>query len=141
VGRGRIEPAATVYEYLDGKVTLPSRAAERGGIQPVVHATANGSLRAEVAVGESVNLEVHAETPPGAGTIVAAAWDFDGSGTYPFSHEVDGTRSEVTLRTSHSWDRPETYFATCLVHSHVDGDVTATSRRLPNLATARVIVR
>jgi len=136
-----IEPTATVYEYRDGKVTLPSRAAERGGIQPVVHATANGSLRAEVAVGEPVNLEVHAETPPGAGTIVAAAWDFDGSGTYPFSHEVDGTRSEVTLKTSHTWDRPGTYFATCLVHSHVDGDVNATSRRLPNLATARVVVR
>ena len=136
-----IEPAATTYHYSDGKVMLPQSADERGGIQPVVRVSANGALRAEVKVGEPVTLSVHAETPPGAGTIIAAAWDFDGSGSYPFHHdEVDGRTREVTLTTSHAWDRPGTYFATCLVHSHVDGDVQATSRRLPNLASARVVV-
>ncbi len=54
--------------------------------------------------------------------------------------DVDGTSSNLTLTTTHTWDRPGTYFATCLVHSHVDGDVNATSRRLPNLASARVVV-
>jgi hypothetical protein len=93
-----------------------------------------------VSVGEPVTLEVRAQTPPGAGTIVDAAWDFDGSGTYPFAHDVDGTKSEVTFVTTHQWDRPGTYFATCLIHSHVDGDAKATSRRLPNLASARVVV-
>jgi hypothetical protein len=135
-----VEPAPTVFEYSNGKVTLPADAAERGGVQPVLQVSANGGARAEVSVGEPVTLEVRAQTPPGAGTIVDAAWDFDGSGTYPFAHDVDGTKSEVTFVTTHQWDRPGTYFATCLIHSHVDGDAKATSRRLPNLASARVVV-
>jgi hypothetical protein len=136
-----IAPAGTAYQYQDGKVVLPPTAAQRGGVQPVVRVAANGALRAEVKVGEPVTLEIHAATPPGAGTIIDAAWDFDGSGTYPFTHtEIDGNATEVTLTTSHAWERPGTYFATALVHSHVDGDVEATSRRLPNLASARVVV-
>jgi hypothetical protein len=139
VERG-VEPTATNFEYGDGKVTLPPNAAERGGIQPVVSVTAGGGARAEVAVGEDVTLEVHAEVPPGAGTVVGAKWDFDGSGTYPFAHELDGTSSAVTLSTTHRFDQPGTYFVTALVESHREGDVRATARRIPNLASARVIV-
>jgi hypothetical protein len=137
-----VEPAGTnfEYDYHDALVTLPPTATERGGIQPVVSVTANGGIRAEVKVGEPVELVVHAEAPPKAGTIIAVAWDFDGSGTYPLRHDVDGSSSAVTFSISHSWDRPGTYFATALVHSHVDGDVQAIDRRLPNLAAARVIV-
>jgi hypothetical protein len=136
-----IEPAGTVFDFADGKVTLPPTAAERGGIQPVVHVTANGALRAEARVGEPVDLVVHAEAPPNAGTIISAAWDFDGSGTYPFQHDgISGTQADITLTSTHAWDKPGTYFATCLVHSHTDGDVSTTLRRLPNLASARVIV-
>jgi hypothetical protein len=135
------EPAGTSFEYAEGRVILPATAAERGGIQPVVGVSANGGQRAEVKAGEPVTLTVHAETPPGAGTIIGAKWDFDGSGTYPFVHgDVDGTTSDVTLTTTHAWDRPGTYFATCLVESHVGGDAHATSRRLPNLASARIVV-
>ena len=136
-----IEPAGTTFEFGDGKVTLPPTAAERGGIQPVVRVSANGGQRTEVRVGEEVQLEVHAEAPPEGGTIVAAQWDFDGSGTYPFHHDgIDGTSKSVTLTTSHTFDRPGTFFVTALVQSHVDGDVRAEHRRLPNLASARVIV-
>jgi hypothetical protein len=136
-----VEPAGTTFTYRDGKVSLPASAAERGGVQPVVRVSANGSLRAEVKTGEEVTLELHAETPPGAGTIVAAAWDFDGSGQFAVPQSgIDGAASEVTLTTTHAWNRPGTYFATALVHSHVEGDVHATSRRLPNLASARVVV-
>jgi hypothetical protein len=136
-----IDPDATTYELSDGKIILPPSAAERGGVQPVVRVTANGGPRAEVKAGEPVTLEVHAEAPRQGGTIIAAQWDFDGSGAYPFHHaDLDGTAKQVTLTTTHAWDRPGTYFATALVHSHVDGDVAATSRRLPNLASARVVV-
>ena len=62
-----IEPSATSFEYSDGKVTLPPTAAERGGVQPVVAVSVNGGLRVEVKAGEPVTLQVHAETPPGAG--------------------------------------------------------------------------
>jgi hypothetical protein len=135
-----IRPSETNFAYADGKVTLPARAAERSGIQPVVHVEADGALRAEAKVGGEVTLQVHAEVAAGAGTIIGVRWDFDGSGTYPFAHDVDGTASEVTLSTTHSWDRPGTYFATALVESHREGDVKATARRIPNLASARVVV-
>jgi hypothetical protein len=135
-----VEPAGTAFEYRDGKVTLPTTATERGGIQPVVSVTADGGLRTEAKVGEQVTLAVAAEVPPGAGTIVGVKWDFDGSGTFPFAHDIDGTATDVRLSTSHAFDRPGTYFVTALVESHRDGDVKATARRIPNVASARVIV-
>jgi hypothetical protein len=136
-----IEPTPTNYEYHDGFVRLPATAAERLGVQAVVEVTANGSSRAEARIGESVELEVHAEVPPGAGTIVAVAWDFDGAGTFPYRDaSVDGSAARLTLSVQHTYDRPGRYFATALVHSHRDGDVNAEARRIPNVAQARVIV-
>jgi len=135
-----IEPVDSAFEYRDGMVSLPGSADERRGIQPVVSVTANGSSRANVAVGEQVTLEVHGEVLPASGTIIAVAWDFDGTGTYPFHHEIDGTESAVTVSTAHAYDRPGTYFATALVESHRDGDVSAADRRIPNLAAARIVV-
>ena len=140
VERG-IEPAGTNYEYVDGKIILPQTAAERGGIQPVVHVTANGETRTEAKVGEAVNLEVHGEVPPGAGTIIDVEWDFDGTGTWPErAAGIDGTAAEVSLTTTHTYERPGSYFVTARVTSHRDGDTKATSRRVENVASARVIV-
>jgi hypothetical protein len=134
-------PASTSYAYDDGKVVLPATAAERGGIQPVVTATANDADRAHVKVGEAVHLAVHTEVPEGAGTIIAVQWDFDGSGTFPFSHdEIDGSTREAKLSTTHVYDEPGTHFATALVHSHREGGVSATSRRVPNLSQVRIVV-
>jgi hypothetical protein len=135
-----VVPARTTYEYVDGQVRLPASAAERLGVQPVVSVTANGGDRAEVAVGAPVTLELRAEAPPAGGTIVSVQWDFDSKGTFPFSHEVDGTSKEVVLTTTHSYDKPGTYFATARVYGHRDGDVNATTRLLQNLASARVVV-
>jgi hypothetical protein len=135
-----IEPVDTAFDYRDGAVFLPDTAVERRGIQPVVSVTADGGSRADVKVGQDVTLTVHAETPPGAGTVVGVEWDFDGSGSYPESAKVDGSQADVTLSTTHRYDAPGTYFATALVESHRDGDVTATSRRISNLASARIVV-
>ncbi len=136
-----VAPAATRYTYQDGQVQLPARAAERGGVQPVVRVTADGAGRADVSAGATVILQVRAEAPPAGGTIVSVIWDFDGKGTFPVGQdEVDGTRREVTLTTSHAYDTPGTYFATALVASQREGDVNAKHRRLQNLASARVVV-
>jgi hypothetical protein len=136
-----IAPAATTYSYHDGKVSLPPTAAARQGIQPVVSVSANGSSLAAVRVGEAVALEVDAEVPPGAGRVIAVEWDFDGRGTYPFRHDgIDGTAATIALSTTHTYDRPGNYFATARVFSHRNGDVNAVSRRIPNVAQARVIV-
>ncbi|MCU1344071.1 MAG: hypothetical protein JWL70_337, partial [Acidimicrobiia bacterium] len=135
-----IDPPGTEYSYKDGKITLPSTAKERGGIQAVVTVDANGASRIEARVGEAVALRVQAELPPGAGTFVGVKWDFDGSGTFPQAEQVDGTSTTVDFTTTQAWERPGTYYATAMVESHRDGDVTATARRIPNLASARVVV-
>ena len=139
-----VRPTETTFEYDDGQINLPSSAALRGGIQPVVHVTADGGSRAEINAGEEVTLTVHAEVPDDAGTIIGVKWDFDGSGTYPLQHptgDVDGTQSELELSVTHTFDEPGTWFATAFVESHREGDLDATSRRIPNVASARVVVR
>jgi hypothetical protein len=136
-----IEPSETHFELVDGQIVLPPTAKERGGIQPVVSVTANGAGRTEVEVGAAVSLRMTAELPDGAGTIISAQWDFDGSGTYPERATVDGSATSVECSTSHAFDRPGTYFVTALVESNREGDVTAVARRIPNLASARVVVR
>lgn len=133
-------PSDTAFEYKDGKITLPDGAAERGGIQPVVRVTANGAARAEVAPGTEVELTVHAEVPPGAGTVIAVRWDLDGSGDYAVADKVDGTEVAVERTITHAYPEPGTYFPTAMVESHREGDFTATARRIPNLASARVVV-
>jgi hypothetical protein len=136
-----IEPLGTNYTYENGRVSLPPTVAERGGIQPIAQVTANGGVRAEVGINEPVTLEVRAEVHPKAGTIVSVVWDFDGAGTYPFHHEeVDGTSSDVTLQTTHAYERPGTYFVTARVESHRTGDVTSTRNRIETLGQARVVV-
>jgi len=135
-----VAPPNTTFEFVDGQVRLPATASERGGIQPVVSVTANGGLRAEVKAGETVQLEVAAEVPPNSGTIVSVAWDFDGWGSFPLHHDVDGSDTSVRLSTTHTYDAPGTYFATALVHSNREGKVDAEFRRLPNLASARIVV-
>jgi hypothetical protein len=140
VERG-VDPAATSFEYHDGLVTLPATAAERGGIQPVVTLSANGGARAAVNVGEAVELNVDVSVPPGAGTVIAIAWDVDGSGAFAITHDdIDGSRATESRAMTHTFDAPGTYFVTALAHSHREGDVAATARRIPNLAQVRVVV-
>jgi hypothetical protein len=135
-----VAPPNTAFEFVDGQVRLPATASERGGVQPVVRVTANDGLRAEIKAGETVQLEVAADVPPNGGTIVSVAWDFDGWGSFPFRHDVDGSDTSVRLSTTHTYDAPGTYFATALVHSNREGKVDAEFRRLPNLASARIVV-
>ncbi|MCW2526229.1 MAG: hypothetical protein JWM76_1089 [Pseudonocardiales bacterium] len=134
-------PPSTTYEYVDGEIKLPPTATERGGIQPVVNVGANGGTRAEVKVGEPVRLTLSAEVPPNAGTIVSVEWDFDGWGSFPFRHPVDGTQPAVDFETTHTYDAPGTYFVTGRVYSNREGDAAAVTRLISNVASARVVVR
>ena len=142
VENGTEPPAETGYTLdADQRLTLAPAAAERGGVQPVVHASANGSVRADVAVGEPVTLAVEADAPAGGGTIIGVEWDFDGTGAFPFSPDgVDGSRASVRLETTHAFDTPGTYYPSVRVTAHRDGDVDAAHCRLVNLGRVRVVV-
>jgi hypothetical protein len=136
-----VEPVDTAFDFVDNQVILSPDAAERRGIQAVIAATANGGERAEVAVGEPVHLEVRTTVPPDAGTIIDVAWDFDGSGAFPFHHEgIDGSAASLTLSTTHTFDEPGEFFVSARVESHRERDTAAVGRRIANLAQVRVVV-
>jgi hypothetical protein len=136
-----IPPAATTFTFADGKVSLPASARERGGIQPVVHVSANGGIKAEIRKGEQVNVKLEAEVPPGAGFVTLVEWDFDGSGSYPVRHRLTDRKARVEMTTTHTYDKAGVYFVTARVTSHRQGDPDATSCRIENVAASRVIVR
>jgi hypothetical protein len=129
------------YDYVDGQVLLPMAADERGGIQPVLTATANGGVAATVAPGEAVDLAVTAEVPSGWGTIVAVEWDLDGSGRFATVLDgVDGTQRAQSASFSHAFTDRGTHFAAVRVLSHRSGDTSARNDRVENLARVRVVV-
>ncbi|MDB5687508.1 MAG: hypothetical protein JWR77_2097, partial [Rhizorhabdus sp.] len=134
-----IPPAETTYSFADGKVSLPARASERGGTQPVVGVRANGAVRVEVKPGEAVTLLVDAEAPPGAGTITHVDWDFDGSGRFAVAQPITLGQTRVSLTIDHAWDRPGTHFAAARVRLNREGDPAA-ARQVENLAAARIVV-
>ena len=138
-------PPSTTYSVADGQVSVPEGAADRGGIQPVVRLTVGGSDVIEVAVGETVEFHGVAETPPKAGTIVRAEWDFEGAGDFPLSETVptgaDGPLSRVKLTASHTFTEPGTYFPVLRVTGQRQSDSETLFGRVYNIARVRVIVR
>ena len=135
-------PADTRFRYEDGRFTLPETANERLGIQPVVAASANGETATSARVGEPVRLTVTAEAPPDAGSIVGAEWDFDGTGGWPYRHEIPpgGARALLEATVERAFERPGTYYPAVRVASHAGGDVAARDGRVLNLARVRVDV-
>lgn len=147
VEKGIEPPASSRYDIVGGQVKPHATAEERAGIQPVIDLRVDGQKeganphRAEVGVGEPVELVARVEVPPGAGKVVQAAWDFDGKGEFPERVIFDDDASEsVTLRASHSYEAPGTYFVTLQVASQRDGDATTPFTLIRNLSRVRVVV-
>lgn len=136
-----IAPAAdTAYRFSDeNALILPPTAAERKGIQPVVQMTVNGGARADVAVGVPVTFSASAETPPGAGSIVNAAFDFDGQGLWREEVRLDGSPPEVRTSVTYSFSKPGTYYPAFRAGSRVSD--TGAGEPIWNLARVRVVVK
>lgn len=142
VEKGIAPPPSSAYSLEDsGLLVLPRAAAERKGVQPVISATANGGLRAEVKVGDTVHFEAMAEAPPGAGKIASGEWDFDGLGSWPVKEKTaDGTRETVRSAATHAFQKPGTYFAVFRAGVQREGRIDDGLRRIHNLARVRVVV-
>jgi len=144
VEHGIAPPPSTVYELDDGQIRLPATAKVRRGIQPAVELTANGVMRAEVAVGETVEFSAFSEVPPGAGTIIAAEWDFEGSGDFPiteFLTNEDMSYTSMRFTREYSFAMPGTYFPALRVTAQRLGQVDNPYGRIINLGRVRVVVR
>jgi hypothetical protein len=140
VERGIEPPGETRYELVGGQIQVPPTAAERGGVQPVVTLTANGGERADVAVGEPVELVGTVDVPAGAGVVVSAEWDYDGEGTYADADRFTELASAQRLAREHVFDEPGTYFVTLRAAAQREDSVGSPFGRALNLARARVVV-
>jgi hypothetical protein len=72
--------AGTAAATADGQGIVPATPVERKGYQPIVKLTVRGGVRTDAAVGKPVTFSAVVELPPGTGKIVAADWDFEGTG-------------------------------------------------------------
>lgn len=138
-----IEPLpSSNYHVNVGSVEVADSADERGGIQPVVHATANGSKCAYVKAGESVRFVAEAEVPKNAGVLTYVEWSFEGETDFPYKDEFE-LKNEGKCGTStieHTFEKPGTYFVVVRVKSQRDGDKSEPFTQVKNLDRVRVVV-
>jgi hypothetical protein len=138
VEKGTPPPANSGYRIDDGQVELAATAAKRQGIQPVVNFATSRVL---AKVGQPVRLTASVQVPPATGKIVAAAWDFDGSGNFAEKARLPARpRAKLSLTATPRFDKAGTHFVTIRVESERDGDTASRYARIPNLARMRVVV-
>lgn len=140
VERGVAPPATTGYQVQDGQVIAAETAQARKGIQPVVTLRTNGAVRADVRAGQMVTFTGTITVPPHAGTIIAAEWDFDGSGAFSVKSPVTKGRAHMTLTVRHRFDKQGTYFPALRGVSQREGDRRTPYARIQNLGRVRVVV-
>jgi len=125
------------------QVVLPAKASERFGHQPMVHLTANGGERAEVAINVPVNLVGHMEMPPRAGKIVQYDWYLGGS-DYTFEPATKLATPQVRVNATRtvSFPKPGEYLLTLRSVGERDGaGSTDSTTPLINIDRVRVVVR
>jgi hypothetical protein len=136
-----VPPPTSDYRVQNGQVRVPASAAQRKGIQPVVHLEVNGTERAQVAVGETVTFTAQIDVPAAPGKVVSAKWDLEGVGTYPDAAELDDPTSEtVHVTATHAFTKPGTYFPALRVASQREGNPNTPFARSLNLGRVRVVV-
>lgn len=141
VERGVPPPGNSGYRVDDGQVILAAYASDRHGIQPVVKLGINGADKAIVKAGEAFELVADIEVPPGAGKIVAAWWEFEGTGNFVPADLTDAPGAKMQITKKWHYDTPGTHFVTLKVESERDGNTAATFARIPNLSRTRVAVQ
>jgi hypothetical protein len=140
VEQGIEPPESTNYDLRDGQVIVPTTAASRGGIQPVVELRVGGAKRVDVLMGEEVEFHALIEVPPGTGEIVRAEWNFDGGPGNFQSVPIGEPRERLELTTTHRYGSPGTVFACLRVASARDGDINENGALAWNLDRVRVVV-
>ncbi|OCT12762.1 hypothetical protein A8709_30845 [Paenibacillus pectinilyticus] len=144
VERGITPPASTSYEVVDGQVVVPSSAAERKGIQPIISLKVGGSERAEISIGQAVSFKAEVEAPPSTGKIVAAHWDFEGEATFPVEaviSYVNEEGSEAIIEATYVFTKPGTYFPVLRAASNREGNSDNLYTQVLNIGRVRVVVK
>ena len=140
VEKGTPPPSSTSYAIKDVRVEVPPTAAERKGIQPVVQLIVEGRGSALVKVGQGVRFIGTIAVPPQAGSIVAAQWDFDGSGRFALASAVPAKSKNARVIWTYRFDKPGIYFPVLRAVSQREGDTRTPYARIANLGRVRVVV-
>ena len=141
VEKGVVPPATTGYRIDKGQVVTAPTAAQRLGVQPVVTLKVGGGQRVEFAAGQSVTFTGTIAVPPGAGSIVAAEWDFEGTGKFAATSPVRRGATSATVSITHRFDKPGTYFTGLRGISQRARFAGTPYARIRNLDRVRVVVR
>lgn len=137
---GIAPPLSTNYTISSTtQVEVPKHASQRFGIQPSVELSVGNRTRAEVSSGSRVLMDVYAQVPPNAGSIISFEWDYLGTGDF-VRHELDSATQSLHLQGSHEYSAPGTYFPAVRVTSQREGNMTSPFRHVSNLGRARVVV-
>ncbi|MCD8069296.1 MAG: PKD domain-containing protein, partial [Lachnospiraceae bacterium] len=133
----------TSYQYEDGQIIVPENADKRHGLQPVVHALANGEKCVTVSVGEAVTFTAQIEVPAGTGRVTAAAWDYEKTGDFTREEKLNLSENgeQATVTTAHSFSKPGVYFPVIKVKSNRKGTLEDIFTQCKNLDRVRVIVK
>jgi hypothetical protein len=124
---GIAPPRSTNYQVTeDNRIELPTNAAARRGIQPLVDLSGRGdSDRIEVFAGEKFGLQAKIQVPPQVGNIVSVEWDLDGDGTFePATFNTD--KETLVVRVDHRFESVGTFFPSIRVGSERGADPTDT---------------
>lgn len=142
VEKGKEPLPSSNYKVDIGHVIVPDKADERGGIQAIPVLTANGSKCAHVKAGDTVQFEVSAEVPKGAGGLTFVEWSFEGEMDFPEKGEWELTEdgSKGTAKAAHVYGQPGTYFAVVRVKSERNGDKNQPFTQVRNIDRVRIIV-
>ena len=74
------------------------------------------------------------------GKVVAAEWNFDGASGY-VPAELGDIRPAVSVKVTHAYSQPGTYFPVLRATSQREGDPKTPFGRIQNLGRARVVVK
>ncbi|WP_028609700.1 PKD domain-containing protein [Paenibacillus harenae] len=139
VEKGVAPARSTKYEVADGQVTVPEKATQRQGIQPVVDLTVGGAARIDIAAGQTATFTAKIQVPPGSGKIVRTEWDFAGTGDFK-AWEFGVPRPTVNISMKFKYTKPGTYYPAIRITSQREGDVNTPFAQVQNLGRVRVVV-
>lgn len=137
-----IAPVPTTnYEFADGQIKVPEYAADRGGLQPTVQALANGEKAVTVKAGDTVAFTAKIQVPPNSGSVTKATWDYELTNDFGQAEELhEEADGSVTVRSTHRFDKPGTYFPVVKVQSNRNGTLDDIFTQCKNLDRVRVDV-
>lgn len=139
--RGIKPKPSSRFDIQLGQVVLHEKAAQRKGLQPVMHLTANGGERAEVGVDEPVQLRATIQMPPSTGKVTRYSWEVNGEEDGPDTI-LAKPNQRVRVNRTMTFTTPGDYIVRLNVAGQQDGladPANQTTKR--NYMEVRIVVQ